>query len=177
MNKVIEGFENYTISDDGIVTNIKTNKNKTGTSNHAGNGYLYVDLYKNNKAKRFYIHRLVAKAFIPNPENKPQVNHKDGNTKNNTTSNLEWVTALENVEHASKVLNVLSAYKNANEKRKKKVAQIDINTNKVVNIFNSMLEAQKQTGINTAYISQTCKGKFYQCFGYHWCYVEELKGE
>lgn len=59
-----------------------------------------VQLWKNGKAKLIYVHRLVAEAFIPNPENKPQVNHIDGNPLNNNVSNLEWMTVLENVTHA-----------------------------------------------------------------------------
>lgn len=65
-------------------------------------GYLDVGLYKNNKAKFYSVHRLVAETFIPNPKNKPTVNHKDGNKQNNRVSNLEWATCKEQMEHASK---------------------------------------------------------------------------
>lgn len=65
-----------------------------------GLGYYRVLLCKNSIITKFLIHRLVAKAFIPNPENKPQVNHRDGNKLNNNVENLEWVTASENVQHA-----------------------------------------------------------------------------
>lgn len=69
-------------------------------------GYYYIHLYKNGVGKPFKIHRLVAITFIPNPENKSQINHKDGNKLNNNVENLEWATPKENTQHALKVLNV-----------------------------------------------------------------------
>lgn len=66
--------------------------------------YGQLNLNKNGKQKMHYIHRLVAQAFIPNPENKKEVNHKDGNKSNNLSENLEWVTRLENIEHSINVL-------------------------------------------------------------------------
>jgi hypothetical protein len=65
-------------------------------------GYLYVGISVNNKKANLNVHRLVAKAFIPNPDNKPQVNHIDGNKTNNVVSNLEWATISENTLHAYK---------------------------------------------------------------------------
>ena len=63
-------------------------------------GYLRVDLSNKDGKKHFKVHRLVAQAFIPNEEGKPQVNHKDGNKHNNSITNLEWVTNRENCDHA-----------------------------------------------------------------------------
>ncbi len=74
-------------------------KNKILKPRVKSNNYLIVSLYKNNIDKKFYIHRLVAEAYIPNPENKLQVNHKDFNKANNTIENLEWVTRTENIRH------------------------------------------------------------------------------
>lgn len=64
------------------------------------NNSMSVDLWKNNKAHRFYQHRLLGEHFIPNPENKPEINHIDGNRCNNSLNNLEWVTSSENKQHA-----------------------------------------------------------------------------
>lgn len=70
-------------------------------------GYLRVDLYdEKGKRKHFKVHRLVAQAFIENPDGKPQVNHKDGNKHNNSVTNLEWVTDAENKDHRKELLDV-----------------------------------------------------------------------
>lgn len=110
--KLINGFENYSVTLDGRVINNTTKKRKKPSDNHSGNGYLYVDLYKDGKRHRKYVHRLVAEAYLLNPYNLPLVNHIDGNTKNNYYKNLEWCTPKQNVEHASKVLGVMKQYEN-----------------------------------------------------------------
>lgn len=86
--------ENYSISENGDVRNDKTGKIKKAYVN-SQNGYLVVDLYENNKCTKKTIHRLLAEAFIPNPEGKPTVDHKDGNRTNNSLSNLRWATYSE----------------------------------------------------------------------------------
>lgn len=100
MWKDIKGYEGlYQVSINGDI------KNKFGVVINGWqqnkHGYRKVRLYKNRKAKDFYLHRIVAIAFVDNPNSKPIINHIDSNPKNNKASNLEWVTQKENMEHAS----------------------------------------------------------------------------
>lgn len=99
---VINGFEDYAVSNLGNIKNIKRNILRKF---QITNGYCRV-IIKNKKVKKnILVHRLVAQAFIPNPENKKTVNHKDGNRKNNNVTNLEWCTQKENIKHSWSVLN------------------------------------------------------------------------
>lgn len=98
MTKLITGFSNYTISEEGVITNVKTQKIKKPWLGKVG--YYYIDLYENNKSTKVALHRLLAQTFLPNPENKRTVNHIDGNKLNNSLANLEWATDSENNQHA-----------------------------------------------------------------------------
>ncbi len=86
--------QNYSINEDGEVRNDLKGTIKRPTLNK-NNGYYYLDLYENNIRTKVPVHRLVAEAFIPNPENKPTVDHKDGNRQNNSISNLRWASYSE----------------------------------------------------------------------------------
>lgn len=93
LDRIIVGTDSVNYPKKGKKINVKVN---------CKNGYFQVALWKDNKGKLYSIHRLLAQAFIPNPLNKPQVNHIDGNKLNNSLSNLEWVTVSENSVHALK---------------------------------------------------------------------------
>ena len=93
MWKQIKGF-NYSINENGEVRNDITNRIKTASVNKS-NGYKYVDLYKDGKSHKRPIHRLLAEQFIDNPENKPTVDHKNGNRLDNSLRNLRWATYSE----------------------------------------------------------------------------------
>ena len=128
-------------------------------------GYLQVNLSKNGKKAKFHVHRLVAKLFIPNPDNKPQVNHIDRNRRNPAVSNLEWVTDSENKFHAWKNPNRIST--------KKEVIQIDKN-DKIIKTWDSIQEAEKSLKIS--HISECCRNPKRTSGGYKWKYKEEKMG-
>jgi len=98
--KQIKDYPNYSITEDGVIFSNITNKALAPFNN---NGYLRIGLSKDNKRKKFLVHRLIAEAFIPNDQNNLLINHKDGNKMNNHISNLEWCTYSENLKHAYKI--------------------------------------------------------------------------
>lgn len=104
--KEIEGYGGYSVSDTGVVIGRRGNPLKPQVQH---NGYLAVNLYNKDGMKTCHIHRLVALAFLPNPCNLPQVNHINEDKSDNTTCNLEWCTAQENIEHSqAKTITLIS---------------------------------------------------------------------
>ena len=139
-----------------IMTNTK-NRNKPRSN------YM-VYLYKNGEGKRFLVHRLVALTFIPNPENKPQINHKDGNPLNNNVNNLEWVTSSENIRHGIKnglINNYTEKAKRSRSENGKKTGAI--NSMKYRRIF-TFAEAECIRAINK-YGKKSCRAiaRVYNC--------------
>lgn len=120
--KVVKGFENYLVSSLGNVKTVNGKLKKVVYDSK--NNYGYVELWKNNKGKKFRIHRLVAETFIPNTLGKEQVNHIDGDKKNNCVSNLEWVTPKENIRHA--IENDLSSIKYGSKNLASKLKEEDV---------------------------------------------------
>lgn len=121
-------------------------------------------LYKNNKRKAISVHRLVANAFIENPNNLPQVNHIDGNPKNNKVSNLEWCSASYNCKHA--YINDLTKLKEYNKSKMKPIIRSDDK------IYNNAYDASKDLNVSVCSIRDCLKNRIKTCKGFTFKYLE-----
>jgi len=164
--KNIINYDNYEVSSFGIVRNKKTGRILTQFNN---GGYYYVGL-SNKKTKSFYVHRLVAEAFIENPENKAHVNHKDKNGVNNYLTNLEWNTPKENNIHKSSGVKQTTNQNLA-------IWRIDLNTGEYLEKYNSIYLASiwvLEKGLSTKLhnirggISSASRGVYKSSFGFKW---------
>lgn len=154
---------NYSISNYG---NVRNDKYGNFLKPSFQNGYYSVRLsIQPGVGKHFRVNRLVANAFIDNPENKEYVNHIDGNTANNFVENLEWVTPSENSIHAYK-----AGLRTPN--RQRKVNQYNLNGNYMLT-FESLNEAARQLGIQESKISLACSGERITAGEYQWRYYDE----
>lgn len=136
-------------------------------------GYLKVGLTINKKRKIEKVHRLVAKHFIPNPKEYPEVNHKDGNKLNNHYSNLEWCNRKQNMKHASDN-NLLSNRYGEFNNSAKAVLQYDLQGN-LIKKWAYMKEAENALSVKSSKICNVCKGKRKTAGGFVWKYAEPGK--
>lgn len=127
-------------------------------------GYFQVELVKNKKRKMVLVHRLVAEAFLENPLNKPQINHKDYNRSNNSVENLEWCTINENMTHSA------IRRKSKPTKRKEKIIQLDLQGN-IVKIWNSCVSIKTDKNYHQTSIFECCEGKRKTAYGFIWQYA------
>jgi hypothetical protein len=120
--KPIEGYDDHYISSYGRVKNVKTDRILAPRAHSAG--YLSVGLYKNRKVRNLYIHRLVAQAFLLNPENRSSVDHADGEPKNNNMLNLRWASHTENMQNKTMYKNNVCGFKGIHKHGRRYRAQI-----------------------------------------------------
>lgn len=180
--KKIDNCDNYEISSLGRVRSIDFIVNRGNgrpmpiigkiLSTHKNDkGYVSVSLYDNNKKhRRYQVHRLVAKAFIPNPNNLPQVNHKDENKENNSINNLEWCTQNYNINYGNRNKHISESNKN-NPKVSKVILQYDKDKN-LVQEWASMNEIKRVLNYSIGNIYNCCNFKYKQAYGYIWRYKE-----
>ena len=167
--KTIEGTNGeYQVSDTGLVKTTKTGRILRPAVD--ARGYERVCLFKMDRDRRYKVHRLVAMAFIHNPDNLPQVNHIDGNKRNNNASNLEWVTNEQNMHHA-KEHGLRIGHERFCESRRKRVIATNIKTGERI-VFESILAAVK--GIGTYHVSDVIKGQRKQAKGYTFALEEAV---
>ena len=167
--KNIDGFPKYQVSTLGNVMNIEQNKKLNPTKK---GGYYLVDLRNEGERKSYRVHRLVAGAFLENPDNKSDVNHKDKNKLNNCLLNLEWNTRKENMIHAKTNTSIAT-----NTNRNKIIFRIDSKTNEILEKYNSIEHAgiwAFENGLTkTSHNGRNAIGNCIQCrsesaYGYIW---------
>ena len=200
--KDIKGYEGkYMVSNLGRFKSLnyrRTGKEKILEGYPDKDGYLYVQLWKDGKGKNCRINRLVAQAFLENPQNLPEVNHKDEDKTNNRVENLEWCTTQYNIkygtgikrraeklkgrklseEHKKKIAEKLKGRKQSEEHIKKRaektskpVYSIDKESG-LITYWESIREAENCTGISKGNICDCLKGRQKSAGGYTWHYVE-----
>ena len=172
--KDIEGYEGlYQVSNMGRVKSL--NYRRTGKEEILEGlkntwGYLYVQLSKDGKVKQCRINRLVAQAFLPNPDNLPIINHKDEDKCNNHMDNLEWCSHSYNNTYNDRA-------KKAGKKLSKPVFSVDKESGLIM-YWESIIEAERCTGIDKGNITRCCKGKKYKSAGGHiWFYADDDDNE
>lgn len=166
----VKGYEGlYQVSNKGNVKSIphlikanisggtRITKGKEKKARKGWHGYKTISLCKEGELKTCLLHRLVAEAFVDNPNNLPAVNHIDGDKDNNSCSNLEWCTNADNSRHAVESGLITTA---------KKVRCIETNT-----VYRCSKDAEISTGINARNIRSACQGRYKTSGGYHWEYA------
>lgn len=157
----------------GKVGNIKTLKTYVGN-----NGYMRISISHNGKITNFFVHRLVANAFIPNPDNLEQVNHKDEDKTNNNVENLEWCDNEYNLNYGTRTERCRKKYKEQAEVRAEAVKGAkNPHARKVIcietgMIFNAIVEAAEYYNISKNSIANCVRGASNTAGGYHWQYYE-----
>lgn len=161
---------------------IKKNKEKILTPRDNGRGYLNVHLTKDGCHKHLYVHRLVAEAFIPNPENKKEIDHINTIKTDNRVENLRWVTRYENCNNPLTKEKIKNNHADISGKNHpcygkynnngKKIVQLS-EKGELIKIWNSGMEIKRELGYDPSYISKCCNKKKDMCHGYKWIFYEE----
>lgn len=178
--KPIENFENYEISSYGRIRSLNFNNEKRISllkTSISKKGYVRVRVSKNNKKYTINIHKLVGLAYVPNPDNKPQINHLDGNKQNNYYKNLEWSTNLENQIHARENGLIKPPPKSGDNSCSIPVNQYELFTFKLIKKWDCINDVERDLKIPRQNVIKCCKKRRISAGNFHWCYgdVEPTK--
>lgn len=177
MGVPVAKYPRYIVEDNGMVFSTFTSKYlKPSRTKH---GYLTVELFNENGSRRLLVHRLVAQAYLPNPNGYPQVNHIDENKQNNRVDNLEWCTAKYNMNYgnAAQTRHLLIDY--GTQERKELARQngkstarpiVQFKGERRVNVYENAHDAERKTGINSSHILEVARGKRKSAGGFQWSY-------
>lgn len=182
--KNIEGYENYQVSNLGRVKSL--NYNKTGREeilkcNKSKNGYLRLSLHQGKDKKTLLVHRLVAQAFIPNPDNKPEVNHKNTIKDDNRLENLEWCTKIENQRNPLTRIHYSEAQLGTKNHMYGKFSKQHHRSRSILQFtkdgilvkkWDCTSDVERELNISQGNISKHLKGKFKTIGGYVWKYYD-----
>lgn len=169
--KDIEGYEGlYQVSSEGMVKSLnynRTGKERILKSAKDKYGYLFVKLRKEGTVKYYLIHRLIAIAFIPNPDNKPCIDHINGDKTDNRVENLRWVTHKENMNNPI-TLNKIGKH------LRKSILQFSVDGN-FIKTWESIMDVQREYDIDKSAIIRCCKNKQNTSCGYIWQYLDDYE--
>jgi hypothetical protein len=173
----VVGFGDYSVSRDGRVRRDSISRGTSGgeisVQYNKKTGTCFVILTSGGKHHHRSIHRLVAESYIANSDNKPEVNHKDGNRSNNFVTNLEWNTGSENIKHSHDNLNRNFTAYGSNHANSKSVTQYSLD-GFVLNVYGSTAEAERHLGIHYANIAKCARGDRNSAGGFIWRYEDKL---
>ena len=181
--KTIEDYPNYMVSNMGRIKRLSTGyyrrTEKILIPQLQNNGYLHIKLSQNGKPKCFLLHRLVAQTFLPNPDNLPQVNHKDEDKTNNRVDNLEWCDRKYNINYGNGLIKRVKTniengtYRKIGKLNKEKFSKPILQFTKdgdFVKKWNSISDAEKETGISYKQICNCLKQRQKTAKGFKWIY-------
>lgn len=167
------GNTKYSVSNTGLIRNDKTNRLLSLRTYNGGYVRATLCLGKHAKGKTVLVHRIVAQAFLPNPQNKPTVNHIDGDKTNNNVSNLEWATVSENQLHRFHVLHkyysdelMADLTERSAAKRRRPIRCVETGAE-----YRSIRDAAEKSGVDYGNIGNCARGKYKQAGGFTWEFV------
>ena len=163
------GYPDYSVDTEGNIWSIGYNNTKEIKKMKPAKtkgGYLRLPLTINNKAKSYLVHRLVALAFIPNPNNYPEVNHKNEDKTDNRVENLEWCDRSYNINYGNRLTKFANSIS-------KSVIQYTLD-GVFVREWKSVAEIRREKGYDPSYIAKCCRGIYKTCYNFIWKYKDSI---